>query len=106
MNIGFHHKRICPNVFDGIGTKFVALAHDGMIDLFDRFGTQQTECVSQRLVMKLSFLKTAESHDSSQLAMLFCEVLQLIVSVITTKTNSGQHADVPVVHPFATGVGA
>lgn len=54
--------------------------------------------------MKFRFIKTAESHDGSHLAMLFSKVLQLIVSGVTTQTNSGQHADVPVVHALAPRV--
>ena len=106
MNIGFHNKRICPNLFDRIGAKPVAFFHNGMIDLFDCFGTQQTERVSQCFMMKFRFIKTAESHDGSQPAMIFREVLQLVVSVIAAQANSGKHANVPVLHALATGVGA
>ena len=56
--------------------------------------------------MKLRFIKTAQPHDGSQVTMIVRQVLKLVVCVITTKTSSGQHANVPVVHPFATGVRA
>ena len=104
MNVCLHNKRIRPNFIDSVGAKFVAFSNDGEADLFERLRLQQANRISQRLVMKACFIKTAEPHDGSQFAMLFGEVLQLIVSVIATKTNGRQHADVPVVHALATCV--
>lgn len=80
--------------------------HNQMADLSNGFRFQKTEVVADGSPWKFGFIAVAQSHDGPQVAMVFGQVLQLIVREIAAKSGRGQHTDVPVIHALATGVGA
>ncbi len=106
MNVRLHHERIVTDFFDGLGLQLVAVADDGKVDLLDRLGVNQAEGFANRLVIKGCLIAIPQSHDGSQLAMIFRQIRQLVISQMATQSNGHQNTDVPVLHSLATGVGS
>jgi len=74
-------------------------------DLMDRLRTQTTKIVTNRLPVECGvFIPRPNPHDGSQLDVVLCQILQVVVCVIAPKTYSRQHHDVPAVQTFTTAV--
>ena len=87
----------------------MSLDDDRVVDVFERFRTEEAEVVANPPPVEgLFLLPVADPHDVPQRAMLFGQVLQFVVVEVASQPHGGQHDDRPVVHAgpplFAAGV--
>jgi hypothetical protein len=83
----------------------VPFRNDRLTDFVDRLRLQLTNVVTNRAPLEFGvFVPRTDVHNGSQLDVIFRPVLQLIVRVISSKSCTGQHKNVPVIHPFTTTI--
>ncbi len=105
MDVGFHHERIRPRCLGGLGVELVPRIHDQMTDLLDSFGPEKAHVIANASPTEAGlFFPITDPHDVPQSAMLFCEIVQLVVVQIAARPHSSQDQNLPIVHPFPSTV--
>ncbi len=82
------------------GFQLMPRLHDQVVDLLQRFGPQLDQVVLDPPPIKIHFLvlPIANAHDLPQAAMVFRQVLQLVVIQVAAEPRCRQHRDFPIVH--------
>ena len=76
---------------------------DDLTDDVDGLWLQQTDVLANSSPPEFGvFVPRTDAHDGSQFVVVFGQLLQMVVRVITAQTNTGQHKNLPVIHSFAT----
>ena len=105
MNVRFHHERTGTQCFDGFGNDVVSFSDDDLTDDVDGLWLQQTDVLANSSPPEFGvFVPRTDARDGSQFVVVFGQLLQMVVRVITAQTNTGQHRNLPVIHSFATAV--
>lgn len=105
MNVGFYYKRIGPCLLCRFGSEFVSRTDNQMADLFDGFWLEKTHIVVNASPIETGvFVPISDPHDVSEGAMLFGQILQLVIIQFAAGPHGGQDEDLPVVHSLASAV--
>ena len=80
----------------------MSASHDEVVEFLDRGGSQQRNVVLDLPPIENGLLvPIADAQDLTQLAMIFGQVLQLVVVEVAAQPHRGQDDDFPIVQPFA-----
>src|SRR3982750_5047120 len=83
------------------------LGHDQVVEPLDRLGRKEGDVFLETSPVELRIIAPApDTHDQSQGAMLFGQVLESVVVEIAPEPDGPQDEDRPALHPRATAVGA
>ena len=90
VDVGLDHEGIATHRLGRLRFQAVPLLDDRLIDLLDRFGTQQVEIAFdpppvESLLVLLLTLPVANSHDLTQGTVVLGEILELIVVVTASQ---------------------
>src|SRR3989339_18839 len=110
VDVGLDHEGIATHCLGRLRLQAVPLLDDRLIDVLDRFGTQQVEIafdsppVEPPLVLLLT-RPVANSHDLTQGTVVLGEILELIVVITASQARPGKDQDLPVTQTRAAACG-
>ena len=103
MNVRLHHERVATHGCDRFRHQHVPGADHPLIELLQCFRPEQTQVIANPPPIKIRFLlPIAQAHHEPQGAMLFRQVLQLVVIEVAAQPHRRQHDDRPVIQAAAS----